>query len=240
MSTRAIGALVAAWLAAFVDFWPADAVADDVDLQLVLAIDISRSIDEEEAKLQREGYIAAFLSPQVHRAVASGKHGRIAVVYMEWAGTATQRVLVDWTVIDGPTSAKAFAEALHVSQYMSASWTSISGAIDYAVALLDASPHRGGRRVIDISGDGRNNQGRPAEQARDDAVRRGITINGLPILNDRPNFSRMPERDLDIYYEKSVIGGPDAFLIVAESFKAFGQAIVSKLIKEIAMLEAPR
>jgi hypothetical protein len=219
---------------------PWSAKAQEVDLQLVLAIDISRSIDEEEARLQREGYIAAFLSPQVHRAVASGRNGRIGVIYMEWAGTASKRVVIDWTLIDGPASAKAFADRLHVSDYMSASWTSISGAIDFAMALFDVSPFKGGRRVIDISGDGRNNQGRPAAEARDDAVRRGVTINGLPITTDRPNFGRPAERDLDLYYEKNVIGGPDAFLVVAEGFQAFGQAIVSKLIKEIALLEAPR
>ena len=237
---RAVALLVAALLAAGGALSPWSAKAQEVDLQLVLAIDISRSIDEEEARLQREGYIAAFLSPQVHRAVASGRYGRIGVTYMEWAGTATQRVVVDWTLIDGPAAAKAFVGRLHVSPYMSASWTSISGAIDFAMALFDVSPFNGGRRVIDISGDGRNNQGRPAADARDDAVRRGVTINGLPITTDRPNFGRPAERDLDLYYEKNVIGGPDAFLVVAESFQAFGQAIVSKLIKEIALLEAPR
>ena len=232
--------MLAAMVVATVLFSLGAAKAQEVDLQLVLAIDISRSIDEEEAKLQREGYIAAFLSPQVHRAVASGKTGRIAVAYMEWAGTATQRIVIDWTLIDGPASAKAFAERLHMQDYMSASWTSISGAIDFAMALFETSPFKGGRRVIDISGDGRNNQGRSADAARDDAVRRGITINGLPITTERPNFGRPAERDLDLYYEKNVIGGPDAFVIVAEGFKAFGQAIISKLIKEIALLEVPK
>jgi len=240
MSGRVSRAMAAAIFAALVLLSFGAAKAQEVDLQLVLAIDISRSIDEEEAKLQREGYIAAFLSPQVQRAVASGKNGRIGVIYMEWAGTASRRVVVDWTLIDGPASAKTFAERLYVHDYMSASWTSISGAIDFAVELLEASPFKGGRRVIDISGDGRNNQGRPADAARDDAVRRGITINGLPITTERPNFGRPPERDLDLYYERNVIGGPDAFMIVAEGFKAFGQAIVSKLIKEIALMETPR
>lgn len=212
--------------------------AADVDLALVLAVDISRSVDEEEAKLQREGYVAAFLSPRVHRAMTAGPHGRIAVAYMEWAGTASQRTLIDWTVLDGPAAARTFAARLAESPSMSASWTSISAAIDYAVRLHDANPHRATRRIVDVSGDGRTNQGRPSAAARDDAVARGITVNGLPIMTDRPNFGRPPERDLDLYYEKNVIGGPDAFLVVADGFASFGNAIMSKLIKEIALREA--
>lgn len=210
-----------------------------VDLELVLAVDTSRSIDEEEAKLQREGYVAAFLSPQIHRAVASGQIGKIAVAYIEWADYYHVREVVPWTLIDGPASAKAFAERLAAQSYMSGFRTSISAGIDEAARMIRENAYEGARKVIDVSGDGPSNSGRPVELARDDAVKAGITINGLVIVNDRWTGNFPPPKDLDLYYEKNVVGGPDAFVMVAENFQTFGRAILNKLIKEIAALPDP-
>src|SRR5258706_2164468 len=211
-----------------------EARAEAVDLALVLAIDVSRSIDDVEAALQRQGYIAALTNPKVVQAIQSGAIGRIALTYVEWAGVDYQQTVVPWTTIAGRQDAEAVAAAILAAPHRSVSWTSISGAIDYSRRLLANSGYEAGRHVIDVSGDGRNNSGRPAELARDDAVAEGITINGLPILNDRANFGRPPEADLDLYYEHAVIGGPGALLILARDFNAFGAAILSKLIKEIA------
>jgi uncharacterized protein DUF1194 len=207
-----------------------------VDLELVLAIDISRSIDDEEARLQREGYIAAFTNPRVIDAIQGGTLGAIAVSYVEWASYDYQRTVIPWTLVRDGESAAAFAEKIGELPRLSMSWTSISGAIDHSVRLFGQG-YRGTRRVVDISGDGVNNNGRPASVARDEAVARGIVINGLPILNDRPNFGRPAELNLDKYYEEYVIGGPGSFMIAAEDFEAFAGAILAKLIREIA--EAP-
>jgi hypothetical protein len=206
-----------------------------VDLELVLAIDISRSIDDEEARLQREGYVAAFTNPRVIEAIEGGTLGAIAVAYVEWASYDYQRTVIPWMLIRDGESAAAFAEKIGALPRVSMSWTSISGAIDHSVRLFGQS-FQGTRRVIDISGDGVNNNGRPAGIARDEAVARGIVINGLPILNDRPNFGRPAEANLDVYYEHQVIGGPGAFMIAAEDFNAFASAILTKLIREIAEL----
>lgn len=207
---------------------------EPADLLLVIAVDVSRSIDEEEAKLQREGYVRALTNPRVIDAMQSGPQRRIAIAYVEWAGETYQRTVVDWRAVGDKASAEAFVAELDKTPWVSASWTSISGGIDYAVRMLDTSPFAAPRRVIDVSGDGRNNHGRPAAMARDAAVAKGITINGLPVINERVNFGRPAERDLDQYYEREVIGGPGAFLIVAVDFKSFGDAILAKLIKEIA------
>jgi Protein of unknown function (DUF1194) len=207
----------------------------EVDLELVLAVDISGSVDEVEARLQREGYIAAMRHPEVLEAIQSGMHGRIAVSYVEWAGDHYQRTMLEWTVIEDAASASEFADALAETPLMTAHWTSLSAAIDYAVPLFEANGFEGVRRVIDISGDGYNNRGRPVELARDEAVAAGITINGLPIVNDRLNpWGGRPPVDLDLYFEQRVIGGPGAFMIVAEDYKAFASAIFSKLLLEIA------
>lgn len=210
-----------------------------VDLELVLAVDVSRSVDEEEAKLQREGYVAAFLSPQIHRAVASGQVGKIVVAYIEWADYYYVREVLPWTVIDGADSARAFAARLAAEPYVSGFRTSISAGIDAAAKMIRENAYEGTRKVIDVSGDGPNNSGRPAEIARDEAVRGGITINGLAIVNDRWTGNFPPPANLDLYYEKSVIGGPDAFVMVAENFKTFGTAILNKLVKEIANAAEP-
>jgi hypothetical protein len=214
---------------------PAAAQEVPVDLELVLAVDISGSVDEIEALLQREGYIAALRHPQVIEAIEGGMYGRIAVIYVEWAGDYYQRTMLDWSLLDGAESATAFADALSESPLATAHWTSISGAIDYAVPLFDNNGFEGFRRVIDVSGDGHNNRGRPVEDARDAAIAAGITINGLPIVNDRPNpWGGRPPINLDLYYEQRVIGGPGAFMVVAENYTSFASAILSKLLLEIA------
>ena len=230
---------LAAALAFFGALVGAASAQSRVDLELVLAVDVSRSIDEEEAKLQREGYVAAFLSPQVQRAVASGQIGKIAVAYIEWADYYYVREVVPWTLIDGPESARRFAERLAAEPYISGFRTSISAAIDAGAKMIRENAYEGTRKVIDVSGDGPNNSGRPVETARDEAVAQGITINGLAIVNDRWTGNFPPPANLDIYYEKNVIGGPDAFMLVAEDFKTFGTAILNKLIKEIALAPEP-
>jgi hypothetical protein len=210
-----------------------------VDLELVLAVDVSGSIDADEAQLQRRGYVDAITDPEVIRAIRSGVTGRIAITYFEWAGDGWQVPVIDWTVIDGEATAKAFSQRLAAAPMGAGPWTSISDAINFAVPLFGAGGFTGARRIIDISGDGANNTGGSVTVARDAAVARRITINGLPIINDRPNLSRMPMPNLDLYYENCVIGGPGAFIVVARGFKAFAQAIRRKLILEIAGLERP-
>jgi hypothetical protein len=206
-----------------------------VDLELVLAIDVSGSVDEEEAALQREGYVMALSDDRVVSAMGSGPLGAVAVTYVEWAGEDYQRIVVPWTLIGTPGEAKRFADALADAPFTTARWTSLSGAIDYSATLFDGNGFEGIRRVIDVSGDGVNNRGRPPTLARDEAVASGITINGLPILNDRPNPWGGPAPvDLDRYYEENVIGGPGSFYIAARSFDDFAAAILSKLIREIA------
>lgn len=208
-----------------------------VDLELVLAVDASRSVDAEEAHLQRQGYIAALTDPRVVKAIQSGTTGRIAVLYFEWASEFYQRIVVDWTVISDEASARAVADALAVAPYRSERRTSISGAIRFASGLFGQS-YRGERRVIDISGDGRNNAGPPIETARAEALARDITINGLPILNDKPKFNGFGgyglDPHLDRYYQESVVGGPGSFVIPADDFQSFDRAILSKLIREVA------
>lgn len=214
---------------------PAARADTPVDLELVLVVDVSGSVDPEEAKLQRDGYVQAFLNEKVQRAVRGGPFGRIAVTYVEWAGDLHQRIVVDWTLLSDAASVRGFALAVAEAPITSQQWTSISGAIDFAVPLFDGNGVEGMRRVIDVSGDGENNRGRPVEQARDAAVARGITINGLPILNDRPNpWGGSPSADLDGYYRDHVIGGPGAFLVPALSFDAFADAILSKLLLEVS------
>jgi len=211
---------------------PARAVP--VDLELVLAVDVSYSVDAEEAQLQRQGYFEALVHPRVLQAIAGGPNRAIAVAYMEWAGNFHTRIIVGWTLIRDRASAEAFVARIAASPPTGASRTSISGAIDFAVRMFDDNGFEGTRQVIDVSGDGRNNQGRPAWAARDDAVARGMTINGLPITSGNPNFGRPAEDDLVEHYRDEVIGGPGAFLVVAEGFGAFTNAVLSKLVREVA------
>lgn len=224
--------LGAALLSLLIATSPAQAVP--VDLELVLAIDVSYSVDNEEAQLQRQGYFDALVHPRVLQAIAGGPNKAIAVAYMEWAGNFHNRIVADWTIIRDRASAEAFVARIAATIPTRASRTSISGAIDFAVRMFDDNGFEGTRRVIDVSGDGKNNQGRPAWAARDDAVARGITINGLPIVGGAPNFGQPPEDDLVDHYRDEVIGGPGAFLVVAEGFNAFTNAVLSKLVREVA------
>jgi hypothetical protein len=218
----------------------ARAAGDPVDVLLVLAVDISRSVDEDEARLQREGYRSAVADPAVVEAIRGGMIGAIGIAYVEWAGAEYQRLLLPWQRIAGVADAQAWSEKLAEAPRASLSWTSISGAIDFSRKVMAEAPHEATRRVIDISGDGVNNSGGAVEAARDRAVAEGITINGLPIVNDRPTFGRMPPVPLDDYYRDTVIGGDGAFVVVAENFESFGAAVKRKLIREIAALPGPR
>jgi hypothetical protein len=209
----------------------------EVDVALVLAVDISYSMDPDEQLLQRQGFVEALRSPIVHEAIRRGMLGRIAVVYAEWAGTWDQRVVVPWTVIDGPEAALAFADKLVEEPTKRATRTSISGAIDMGVRLLKESGVSAARQVIDISGDGPNNQGRPVTEARDEAVAQGITINGLPIMLKQAGY--LDAVDLDAYFRACVIGGTGAFVIPAREREQFPDAIKTKIMLEVSGLVPP-
>jgi Protein of unknown function (DUF1194) len=204
-----------------------------VDLQLVLAVDVSGSVNQTRFELQRDGYVAAFRNARVLETIRSGPHQAIAVTMVQWTGPALQVHVVPWMRVADGDSAEAFAAAVAAApRQLFGGGTSISGAIDYAVTLFRESRFRGTRRVIDISGDGSNNRGRLVNLARDEAVAAEIDINGLPILALEP--------DLDGYYERNVIGGPGAFVIAAKDYEAFAGAILKKLITEIAGREGGR
>ena len=205
----------------------------EVDLALVIAVDISYSMDPDEQDLQRQGFVEAFRSPVVHQAIRNGALGRIAVVYGEWAASWEQKVIVPWTVIEDPESAMAFAGRLAAQPTRRGPRTSVAGAIDFGVRLLAESGLAAARQVIDISGDGANNQGRSVTAARDDAVAKGITINGLPIMLKRPS-SYWDVVDLDVYYRDCVIGGPGAFTVPVRDRDEFVNAIKTKIIREVA------
>lgn len=208
---------------------------DKVDLELVLAIDVSGSVDPEEARLQREGYVSAFKDADVVRAISAGFRGAIAVSYIEWAGNAHIWAVSNWVRVDGADSANKLAERLAAEPLTSGLWTSISGIIEFALPRFDGNGFDGARRVIDISGDGANNDGLLVTVARDAAIKARVTVNGLPIVNDRLNpFGNKQIPDLDLYYRHCVIGGAGAFLVVAKGFDAFARAIKRKLIFEIA------
>ncbi len=216
---------------------PMQALAEEaVDVALVLAVDVSRSIDEDEARLQREGYRSAVADPVVVAAIRGGMVGSVAIAYVEWAGIEYQRTVIPWRRIASQADADAWAAELAGASRTSLSWTSISGAIRYSREVMAECPWEATRRVIDVSADGVNNSGPPADQQRDAAVAEGITINGLPIINDRPTFGRMPPVPLDDYFRENVIGGDGHFMIVAEDFESFGVAVKRKLIREIAAL----
>ena len=239
MKRRLLGMLATAMAAAL--WFPApDARAEEaeVDVALVLAVDVSRSMDPDEQELQRQGFMDAFRSPVVHDAIRNGMLGRIIVTYMEWSGVEHQNVIVPWTIIDGPESAVKFAEGLRDNPIGRLRRTSISGAIDFGVKLLDQTGVEPIRRVIDVSGDGPNSSGRGVIAARDEAVAKGITINGLPIMLKRPSgFGDMEH--LDLYYKSCVIGGEGAFLVPVRERQHFADAIRTKIIREIAALPAP-
>jgi hypothetical protein len=215
-----------------------------VDVLLVLAADVSRSVDDREFKLQREGFAAAMTDPRVLKVMASGATGRIGVAFVEWASEFEQRVVVDWFLVANEGDAKELSQRILAAPRSFWGRTSISSAIEFSMGLLDRSPFQSDRRVVDISGDGTNNSGTDVTVARDEAVAKGITINGLVILSEEPLPTNPththPPGGLKAYYERHVIGGPGAFVVEAQGFESFGQSIIQKLIKEIAALIGPR
>lgn len=224
---------------------PAIAHADaDVDLLLVLAADVSRSIDSAKFQLQRDGYVAAVSDTRVLETIQSGKTGRIGLTFVEWSGVGAQHVVVDWMMVGDAASAKGFGDRLLEAPRSFADRTSISGAIEFAMGRLAEAPYRSARKTIDISGDGTNNAGRDVAALRDEAVAKGITINGLVILSENPLAwnpdHTNPPGGLDNYYRNNVVGGPGAFVKVAQNFKSFGQAMIAKMIAEVAQAHGPK
>jgi hypothetical protein len=211
-----------------------------VDTELVLAVDVSYSMDPEEQQLQREGYIEALTSREFMQALRGGTHAKVAVTYFEWAGPFDQKVIVPWRLIDGPETADGVANDIARAPYRRASRTSISSALQFAKPLFDASGFNGIRRVVDVSGDGANNSGPPVTVVRDDVLSASITINGLPIMLKRPNTFTMDIENLDVYYEDCVIGGPGAFIIPIHNRDQFKEATRTKLVLEIAGREPER
>jgi hypothetical protein len=240
-SLRALLVLILAGAAVL----PATAqAAEQVDLLLVLAADVSRSVDSGKFQLQREGYAAAISDRHVLDAIRSGRTGRIALTYIEWSGVGSQRVVIDWTTISDADSAKVFGDRLLEAPRSFADRTSISGAIEFAMSHLARAPYESARRTIDVSGDGTNNSGRDVSLARDEALAQGITINGLVILSETPLAwnpdHTNPPGGLDNYYRNNVIGGPGAFVLAAQNFNSFGEAIIKKMIAEVAQAEPLR
>jgi len=208
--------------------------APSVDVELVLAVDVSYSMDMDELAIQREGYAQAIVSKEFLQALKTGPNGKIAVTYFEWAASSDQKIIIPWRVIDGPETADAVANEIMKTPIRRASRTSISGAIMFAMPLFDESAYRGLRRVIDISGDGPNNNGVPVVTARDAALEKGIVINGLPIMVKEPSYSTMDIDNLDYYYEDCVIGGPGSFVVTIKDREKFKEAIRTKLLLEVA------
>lgn len=205
-----------------------------VDVELVLAVDISYSMDPDELALQRDGYAKALTSREFMQALRQGIHGKVAVIYFEWAGASEQKIVVPWRLIDGPETADSVANEILQAPIRRAARTSISGALLFGAALFEMSGFRGIRRVIDVSGDGANNHGQLVTVARDEVVSKGITVNGLPILLKRPSYTTMDIELLDEYYEDCVIGGPGAFMVTVRDRDKFVEAIRTKLVLEIA------
>ncbi len=239
MRTSAIAAALLTCLA-----FAAGARAEKVDLLLVLAADVSRSIDDGEFNLQRKGYAAAMTDPRVLRAIAGGRNHAIAVTFIEWAGAPEQNIVVDWTVVRDEEGAGGVAATMLSAPRSFLGRTSISAAIDFAMERLAAAPAEADKRIIDVSGDGTNNSGRAVTEARDQAVGSGVTINGLAIINTQANpgyaFHTQPPGGLPHYYEENMIGGPGAFLLQVENFDTFAEAITRKLVTEIASASAPQ
>jgi hypothetical protein len=234
-AVAAVGlALVASAAPTVPKFADTRAGAIPVDVELVIAVDISYSMDPDEQALQREGYVLALTSNEFLQALRQGAHGKIAVTYFEWAGQLDQKIVMPWRVIDGPESADAVAAEIARAPIRRASRTSISGALRFAKPLFDDSGYKGLRRVIDVSGDGANNSGPLVEITRDDVLAAGITINGLPIMLKRPHSGTMDIQNLDEYYEDCVIGGPGAFVIPIQERGKFIEATRTKLILEVA------
>src|SRR5882757_4623793 len=208
--------------------------AATVDVELILAVDVSYSMDMDELAIQREGYAQAIVSKEFLQALKTGPNGKVAVTSFEWAASSDQKIIIPWRVIDGPETADAVAAEILKTPIRRASRTSISGAIYFAMPLFDESPYKGLRRVIDISGDGPNNNGAPVMGARDEALSKGIVINGLPIMVKEPSYSTMDIDNLDYYYEDCVIGGPGSFVVSIKDREKFKEAIRTKLLLEVA------
>lgn len=218
--------------------------AEQVDLLLVLAADVSRSVDQPKFQLQREGYAAAISDPRVLEAITSGAKKRIAICFVEWSGMGAQKVVIDWTLIGDAATARQFGDQLLEAPRSFADRTSISGGIDFSLAQFERAPFESRRKTIDVSGDGTNNSGRDVSQARDEALAKGVTINGLVILSERPlpwnPEHTNPPGGLGKYYKDNVTGGAGSFVMIAENFNSFGMAILNKLIAEIADVEPQR
>jgi hypothetical protein len=230
----ALAAGVAAPTLRFADKGPN---AIPVDTELVIAVDVSNSMDPEEQELQREGYITGLTSREFMSAVRGGTHGKVAVTYFEWAGLYDQKIIMPWRMIDGPESADAVASEITRAPYRRAPRTSIFGALQFAKPLFDSSGYNGLRRVIDVSGDGVNNMGPPVTLMRDDVLGSGIIINGLPIMLKRGvgyGMWEMQFENLDIYYEDCVVGGPGSFVVPIKERGQFKDATRQKLVQEIA------
>src|ERR1700760_4612390 len=208
--------------------------AATVDIELVIAVDVSYSMDMDELAIQREGYAQAIVSREFLQALKSLPNGKVAITYFEWAAANDQKIIIPWRLIDGPETADAVANEIMKTPVRRASRTSISGAIYFAMPLFDQNPYHGLRRVIDISGDGPNNNGAPVLGARDEALSKGIVINGLPIMVKEPSYSTMDIENLDWYYEDCVIGGPGSFVVPIKDRDKFKEAIRPKLLLEVA------
>jgi hypothetical protein len=241
---RTIRALLVSIFAGAAMFPAVASAAEQVDLLLVLAADVSRSVDSEKFQLQREGYAAAMSDPRVLDAIRSGRNGRVGVAFVEWSGIGSQRVVIDWTTVSDAESAKGFGDRLLEAPRSFADRTSISGAIEFAMGQFARAPFESARRTIDVSGDGTNNSGPDVTQVRDEAIAQGVTINGLVILSETPLAwnpdHTNPPGGLENYYRNNVIGGPGAFVLTAQNFNSFGQAIVKKMIAEVAQAEPPQ
>ena len=211
--------------------------AAGADLEVILAADVSRSIDDAEFELQRKGYAAALTDPRVLTAIHGRTNGTVAVCFIEWSGEEDQQVVVDWTEIRDEEDAGTVAAAIVAAPRSFMGRTSISAAIDFAMTRFAAAKWQANRRIIDVSGDGTNNSGRAVTEARDQAIASGVTINGLAIINDKPNLGysahTQPPGGLPLYYKQNVIGGPNSFLIIVEDFNSFADAMANKLAKEI-------
>ena len=214
--------------------------ASSVDVELVIAVDVSFSMDLDELAVQREGYAEAIVSKEFLQALRAGPNSKISVTYLEWSASSDQKIIIPWRVIDGPETADAVANEIMRTPVRRGSRTSISGAILFGMPLFDRDPYRGLRRVIDISGDGPNNSGPPVTPVRDEAVAKGIVINGLPIMVKEPSYSTIDIDNLDWYYEDCVIGGPGSFMIPIKGRENFKEAIRTKLIREVAGREPGR
>jgi hypothetical protein len=208
--------------------------APSVDIELVIAVDVSYSMDLDELAVQREGYAQAIISKEFLQALKNGPNSKVALTYFEWSASSDQKIIIPWRVIDGPETADAVANEIMKTPVRRGSRTSISGAINFAMPLFEENPYRGLRRVIDISGDGPNNNGVPVTGARDAALEKGITINGLPIMMKEPSYSTVDIDNLDVYYEDCVIGGPGSFVVSIKDRDKFKEAIRTKLILEVA------